>query len=217
MKRIISLCFASLLLLLGGCATVVSSNVTAFSEWPADLPNKTFVFEHTDAQSNDLEYRNYEGLVRTELQRLGFVQQDSAAAAQLKVALKYDITARDVHVVEPVVADPMWYGGYGPYGWGRPGFYGPRFGDPFYDPFWYAPQVIGQREYDYQLFLRRLNITISRSAGGQKLYDVSVSSEGKMGSLPAIMPYLVRSAFTEFPGKSGVPRVVKLKVEEPQQ
>lgn len=215
MKRIISLCLASLLLLLGGCATVVSSNVTAFNEWPADLPNKSFVFEHTEAQSNDLEYRNYEGLVRTELQRLGFVQQDGGAA-QLKVALKYDISARDVHVVEPVVADPMWYGAYGPYGWGRPGFYGPRYYDPFYSPFMYAPQVIGQREYDYQLFLRRLNVTITRAAGGQKLYDVSVSSEGKMGSLPAIMPYLVRSAFTDFPGKSGVPHVVKLKVEDQQ-
>lgn len=213
MKRIISLCFASLLLLLGGCATVVSSNVTAFNEWPADLPNKSFVFEHTDAQNNDLEYRNYEGLVRTELQRLGFVQQDNAAAAQLKVALKYEITARDVHVVEPVVADPMWYGPYGPYGWGR---YGPRYFDPFYDPFWYGPQVVGQREYDYQLFLRRLNVTITRAAGGQKLYDVSVSSEGKMSSLPAVMPYLVRSAFTDFPGKSGVPHVVKIKVEDQQ-
>lgn len=217
MKRIISLCLASLLLLLGGCATVVSSNVTAFNEWPADLPNKSFAFEHTEAQSNDLEYRNYEGLVRTELQRLGFVQQDGGAA-QLKVALKYDISARDVHVVEPVVADPMWYG---PYGWGRPGFYGPgfygpRFNDPFYNPLWYGPQVIGQREYDFQLFLRRLNVTITRAAGGQKLYDVSVSSEGKVGSLPAIMPYLVRSAFTDFPGKSGVPHVVKLKVEEQQ-
>lgn len=208
MKHMISLCFATLALLLGGCATVIRSDVTAFNEWPADLLDKSFVFEHTAAQNNDLEYRNYENLVRVELQRLGFAQADSAAA-QLKVALDYDIAARDVHVVEPVVADPMWYGG--PYGWGRPGFY-----SPFYDPFWYGPQVVGQREYNYQLFQRRLHIAIMRAGNGQKLYDVIVASEGKMNSLPAVMPYMVRSAFTDFPGKSGVPHQVELKVEDKQ-
>ncbi|SDY60589.1 protein of unknown function [Collimonas sp. OK242] len=208
MKRIISLGLAALTLLLGGCATVIRSDVTAFNEWPADLPNKSYVFEHMAAQSNDLEYRNYENLVGAELQRLGFIPAGDTAP-QLKVALRYDIAARDVRVVEPVVADPMWYGPYGPYGWGRPGFY-----SPFYDPFWYAPQVVGQREYNYQLFQRRLNIAITRAGNGQKLYDVTVTSEGKMNSLPAVMPYLIRSAFTDFPGKSGATHQVKLKVED---
>jgi len=208
MKRIISLCLAACALLLGGCATVIRSDVTAFNEWPADLPDKSYVFETTAAQNNDLEYRNYENLVRQELQRLGFVPAGSASP-QLKVALNYGIAARDVHVVEPVVADPMWYGPYGPYAWG-----GPRFYSPYYDPFWYAPQVIGQREYNYQLFQRHLNIAITRAGNGQKLYDVTVSSEGKVNSLPAVMPYMVRSAFTDFPGKSGVPHQVELKVED---
>jgi len=207
MKRIISLCLAAFALLLGGCATVVRSDVTAFNEWPADLPDKSYVFETTAAQNNDLEYRNYENLVRQELQRLGFAPAGSASP-QLKVALNYGIAARDVHVVEPVVADPMWYGPYGPYAWG------PRFYSPYYDPFWYAPQVIGQREYNYQLFQRSLNIAITRAGNGQKLFDVTVSSEGKVNSLPAVMPYMVRSAFTDFPGKSGVPHQVELKVED---
>jgi len=208
MKRIISLCFAALMLLLGGCATVIRSDVTAFNEWPADLPNKSYVFERTAAQENDLEYKNYESLVGAELQRLGFAQSAGGAAPQLKVALKYDIASREVFASEPVVADPMW-GPYGPYGWGRPGFY-----SPFYDPFWYGPQVVGQRTFNYQLFQRRLNITITSAINGKKLYDVTVTSEGKINSLPAVMPYLVRSAFTEFPGKSGVPHTVELKVDD---
>ncbi|MFC5475922.1 DUF4136 domain-containing protein [Paraherbaspirillum soli] len=209
MKRTVSLCLAALSLLLGGCATVIRSDVTAFNEWPADLPEKSFVFTHTTAQDNDLEYRNYENLVWAELQRLGFVQPANAAAAQLKVALDYGITEREVRVVEPVVADPYWYGSpfYGP-GWRRPGFY-----SPFYDPFWYAPQVVGQRESTYQLFERRLNVSIARAGNAQKLYEVAVTSEGKMNSLPAVMPYMVRSAFKDFPGKSGVPHRVELKVD----
>jgi hypothetical protein len=202
------------MLLLGGCATVIRSDVTAFNEWPADLSDKSYVFERTTTQENDLEYKRYENLVGAELQRLGFVAQTSAGAAQLKVALNYDISARAVYETEPVVADPLWYGPYGPYGpygWGRPGFYG-----PFYDPFWYGPQVVGQRTFNYQLFQRRLNVSISSAINGKKLYDVTVTSEGKINSLAAVMPYLVRSAFTDFPGKSGVPHTVKLKVEDKQ-
>ncbi|WP_335340190.1 DUF4136 domain-containing protein [Collimonas arenae] len=144
----------------------------------------------------------------SELQRLGFAQSAGSAVPQLKVALKYDIASREVFATEPVVADPMW-GPYGPYGWGRPGFY-----SPFYDPFWYGPQVVGQRTFNYQLFQRRLNITITSAVNGKKLYDVTVTSEGKINSLPAVMPYLVRSAFTDFPGKSGVPHTVELKVDD---
>jgi len=64
------------------------------------------------------------------------------------------------------------------------------------------------------LYQRRLNVAITRAGDGQKLYDVTVVSEGKTNSLPAVMPYMVRSAFTDFPGKSGVPHQVELKVEE---
>lgn len=208
MKHIMSLCFAALALLLTGCATVIRSDVTVFNEWPLDLPDKSFVFAQTAEQNNNLEYRNYENLVGTELQRLGFNQATDAAIASLNVTLNYDVTARDVHAVEPVLSTPMWYG---PYSWARPGFY-----SPFYDPFWSGPQVIGQREFTYQLFQRRLNIVIARAGNGQKLYDVTVISKGKTALLPAVMPYLVRSAFADFPGKNGVPRQVELKVKDKQ-
>ncbi len=210
MKCFISLCFAALMLL-GGCATVIRSDVTAFNEWPADLTNKSYVFERTAAQENDLEYKSYENLVGAELQRLGFALPTSTGTAQLKVALKYEITTRDVFATEQVVADPLWYGPYGPYEWRRPGFY-----NPFYEPLWYRPQVVGQHTFNYQLFQRRLNVTITRAINGKKLYDVTVTSESKINSIPTVMPYLLRSAFIDLSGKSRVPHTVKLKVEEKQ-
>jgi hypothetical protein len=106
MKRFIILCLAAFMPL-GGCATVIRSDVTAFNEWPADLTNKSYVFERTAAQENDLEYKSYENLVGAELQRLIFAPPTSTGAAQLKIVLKYDITARDVFESEPVVADPL--------------------------------------------------------------------------------------------------------------
>ena len=210
-NRTLIFCIATLSLLLSGCAAVVRSNVTAFNEWPTDLTDKSYVFVHTPAQTNDLEYRNYENLVSIELQRLGFVQTTAGVRSHLEVAINYGITARDVHTLTPVVIDPGWYGTpfYGPGWWSRSPFYG-----PYYDPFWHYPPIVGQQESIYQLFTRRLNITITRTNNAKKLYDVTVTSEGKINALSAIMPYLVRSAFIDFPGKSGVPRRVELKVTE---
>lgn len=199
---------AGLCLLAAGCAApVVRSEVTAFHEWPAGMTDKSFVFERKPGQDNDLEYRNYETLVRAELLRLGFSDAANAASARLRVALQYSIKARDVRVIEPVIVDP-WHGMpyYGPH-WGPYGYY-----SPFYDPFWYGPPAVVQQERQYQLFTRQLEVVISRASDGKKLYDVTVVSEGRNGSLATVMPYMVKSAFAEFPGKSGMPHRVDLKM-----
>ena len=215
LKRYAGFCVIASCLLLTGCASVIRSNVTAFNEWPTGLTDKSYTFTQTTEQNNDLEYRNYQILVATELQRLGFSQVASGAPASLKVAMKYGMTARDVRIVEPIVVDPGWpgYPFYGPY-WGA-GPYG-RFYGRMYDPLWYGGMygpVMGQRESNFQLFTRHLSINIARTLDAKKLYDVNVTSEGRIPTLATVMPYLVRSAFTDFPGKSGVPHQVKLKIE----
>jgi len=189
--------------LLAGCATTIKSEVTTFHEWPAQLQDKTYVFERTKEQNSDLEYRNYETLVRAELNRLGFVEASSARAPTLKAMLTYGTNVRDVHEVYPVVISPYWYGP----AW--PGYYG--YG-PFYDPFWYGPPVVERREANYQLFTHHLRIMLSRIADDKMLYQTTVVSEGTNGSLAAVMPYMVHSAFVEFPGRSGVPHYVELKM-----
>ncbi|NEX64381.1 DUF4136 domain-containing protein [Noviherbaspirillum galbum] len=204
---------AALSVLLSGCASyTVKSNVTAFHEWPAAAPEKTYVFERTKEQNDSLEYRNYENLVRGELARLGFKEASTSQAPWLKAMLDYRISVRDVREIYPVAVGPSWPGPYwGPYWRGRyyRGYY------PYYDPFWYGPPIIEQREANYQVFTRQLHVLLSQAANGKRLYEVTVVSEGGNGNLAAIMPYMVRSAFSDFPGKSGVPHVVELKMEEP--
>jgi len=51
MKKILTL-VAAASLLLSGCATTLRSNVTAFNDWPADLPDKSYVFD-TPAPAED--------------------------------------------------------------------------------------------------------------------------------------------------------------------
>lgn len=195
--------------LLSGCGTIIKSDVTAFHEWPEQLPDKSYVFERTREQNDSLEYLNYENLVRNELDRLGFVEAPAATKPALKVAMGYSISARDVREVYPVVVNPYPYW-YGP-AWR--GYYGPYWG-PFYDPFWYGPPIVETRVSQYTVFTRRLQLTMTRLSDGKKLYETTVVSEGSNGSLAAVMPYMVRSAFADFPGKSGVPRHVELKMEK---
>lgn len=209
MQRWVTVLITAFCVLLAGCATTFQSEVTTFHEWPAEAGEKTFVFERTRDLDNNLEYRSYENLVRSELMRLGFVEASSTRPAKLKVTMNYSINGRDVRVVQPVVVDPFY--GYPPYG----PLYGPRWSRyGFYDPFWSAPPMVEQRETQYHVFARRLQIAIARLSDSKKMYETTVLSEGSNGSLAAVMPYMVRSAFTDFPGKSGVPHRVVLKMKD---
>lgn len=209
MRRTLLILIALSSLLLSGCASFIRSDVIAFHDWPADMPNKVYAFDRKPDQQNNLEHQNYENLVRAELNRLGFVEAQNPRGAILKVALDYRVDARDVRVVEPV-ADPYW-----PYYYGHP-YYGPYwrgYYGPFYDPFWYGAPV-RYREAYYEVFKRQLNVQITQIRDGKKLYDVTVDSDGGNGSLAFAMPYMVKSAFEDFPGRNGIPRRVKLEIKE---
>lgn len=207
-RRLLALIVASGLLLVGCTSPKVKSDVTVFQEWPANLQGQAFVFDRTREQENNLEYRSYENLVRNELHRLGFVDAPTPQVAEIKAIMSYSISVRDVRVITPVVVDPFWYGSP---------FYGPRWGGyygPFYDPFWYGPPITEYRETNYELFKRQLHVTLSRAADAKKLYDVTVVSEGRNGALAAVMPYMVRSAFIDFPGKNGTSRRIELEMKD---
>ena len=209
-RRLLPWLAVLLALMLSGCAgTIVRSEVTAFHEWPAEAGEKSYAFRRDAAQANDLEYRNYENLVRAELQRLGFAESESG---RLNVSVDYHVDARDMQVVDLVAVDP-WYG-YGPGYFGRyryPYPYG--FYSPFADPFWFGPPMLQPVERRFVNYSRQLKIMISRAADGRNLYQVTVNSQGQTPSLAVVMPAMVKSAFADFPGPSGVPRVLELKVE----
>ncbi|RXZ33147.1 DUF4136 domain-containing protein [Oxalobacteraceae bacterium CAVE-383] len=200
---------AAALLLLGamvtgltGCAATIQSDVIAFHQWPADMKERTFAFQRSAGQDASLEYRVYEDLVRNELLRLGYIADTEKRGAALTVAIGYDVRTAQVVVNQPY--DPFWYGpGFYP-GWGwRHGAY------PYYDPFFGPPM----QQTTYPIYTRRLHIVINATADKKPLYEVEVSSEGQNANLSKAMPYMVRSAFSDFPGQSGVMHRVKLKID----
>ncbi len=200
--------------LLTGCASTIKSEVTAFHQWSPELIQQSFSFDRSDVQQQDLEYRSYEDLVRGELQRLGLKEAGSSDKAALSVKFVATITGRDVRIIETVLVD-SWYGTP----WYGPGYYSPRWGGwpgygyPYYGAMWPSMPVAREQERRYTVFHRELKIKITQLTGGEPLLDVTVRSDGSQGNLAKVMPYLVQSAFTNFPGKSGEPRTVTLKMK----
>ncbi len=206
---IFSICMSAILV---GCTTtpVVRSEVTTFHEWPSNLQHATYAFEPGPKQQNNLEYRAYQSLIQEALDKLGFRAASTGTAAQIKVKFQYGMDARDMRVVDQVPVDPaFYYPLYSPY-WGSP-YWGSPFGGygGFGDPFW--PYTYTEpREFQYVLYTRRLNIKLIQASDNRDLFDVNVVSEGRNGNLASVMPYLVQSAFKDFPGTSGVPRRIEL-------
>ena len=206
-------CIITLCLLLSGCASKIRSEVTAFHQWPAAMAEKTFRFVHKEGEPTELERQSYENLIRAELLKLGLAETTNGQEAALTVSFNAMVSAKDVRVVETVVVDSWsgmpWYGPgyYAPYWGGWPGY------SPFYGPFGPGMPVARAQERRYTVFYRELKLNINDATAGRPLYEVTVRSEGRDGNLARIMPYLVRSAFTEFPGKSGAPRIVEMKVD----
>lgn len=205
---------AAAVLLLSGCATTISSNVTAFNDWPADIQDKAYAFEAPQGADDTLEYRNYQVLVANELSKLGFHQVSDGQQPKLLVGMKFFTIDHPVRVLqtEDPFMGPYWGGPYygryyGRYGWGYSRWAYRPF---YYDPFFYGPTRVEERvKHQYQ---RQLRVTINDKSG-RKLYDVTVQNTSGVQATPHVMPALVQSAFTGFPGQNGVPRTIDITID----
>ena len=213
MKRLLVTITAACAVLLSGCASTINSDVTTFHQWPASLPDKSYVFEAPPAQDDTLEMRSYQNAVRGELGRLGFREAGAGAAPALRVAMRFSTIDVPVRVIEPFYP---YYGsmrfGYAspfyrsPWGYGR---HRSVFYSPFYDPFWYGMPMYSESVSHH--YKRELQVAIKAAADGKRLFDVTVHNTSREPSSPLIIPAMVQSAFTGFPGVSGVARRVELQ------
>jgi len=195
---------AGLALLLTGCTSYVTTNVTAFQNWSVSDTDRSYTFVHT-AQRHDLEESSYEQMVDNALSAYGF-QLVEASRAHYGVALAYGVRNDTVVVPQPVFYDPwpgpVWYGGYGGYrGYG--GFGPPPFGA--LGPVAYVNQA-------YPSFVKGLSIQIVDQKTHAEVYKVNASTTGPDPELLLAMPYLVRSALNNFPMPNGTVIHVSLPV-----
>ena len=219
MRRLFVATTAALTLLLSGCASTIRSDVTTFHQWPAQLAEKSYVFEEPSPQEDTLELRSYQNLVRGELAKLGFRDAGPNEKPALKVSMRFTTTDIPLRYLMPNFApsfgfySPRYmYGSpyYRPYWDGRRYWGGGWYSSRFYDPFWDMPAY---QEVIRHVYKRELQVAIKSAADGKRLFDVTVHNESGQRSTPQVMPALVVSAFQGFPGVSGVARTVELKRE----
>lgn len=195
-------------MLVTGCASTVVTDVTAFRQpgWQNDAP-RTYSFEHTAEQATQLERQTYEQWLASALAGVGF-EQVPQNQARYRVSMEYNAAPGMVRVAETVYPDP-WYGPWGPY-WGPYGAYRP-WGPWGWPGYWPPPQTVVR---DVPVTFATLRVYFKDAATGQRVYQVSAQNQTENGNPAAMMPYLIRSAFTEFPAESGRPRRVTLPVDE---
>jgi Domain of unknown function (DUF4136) len=196
---------ASLLagLALSGCASYVTSDVTAFSAWGSNGSDRerTYTFERNAAQRNSIEQSTYERLVADELSRYNFRQVDPGAA-HYAVELEYGTHSGSVIVRQAVYTDPWWPG------WGPPGPWGP-WGP--WGPF--GPGTPTYVDQALPVFFHTLTIRMTERGTGKEAYKVTATTPSVQQSLPVSMPYLVRSALADFPLQNSTTRQVRLPAD----
>ncbi|MGF6773310.1 hypothetical protein P3T18_005815 [Paraburkholderia sp. GAS199] len=194
-----ALLLATLTVLLSGCTTYVNTQVTAFSDWSGSDATRTYAFTRAPDQQNNLELSTYERVVANELATHAFRQVDANEARYL-VGLSYGIRSDMVTVSEPVYYNP-WPAPY--WGWGRP-----------FDPWGpWGPYGGGYVSQSYPVYTHLLGVRITERASGKEVYNVTARNSGGESSLVRAMPYLARSALSDFPLGNGVVHTVKLPVE----
>lgn len=191
-----------LLLLLGACAGVrhIDSDVSTYSQWPAERKPATYAFERLPSQQARAEQQQrLEDAARGAVQAAGFT-----AAAELNDAdVAIQVGARVSPSDRSIYDDPFWWRG-GLYGHWRRGYY-----SPFYTPYWGWGPRLTPSSYE-----REVAVLIRDRKTGQVLFEArAVNSGGASVSGAGLLAAMYAAALKDFPHAGVNPRRVSIIAE----
>lgn len=215
---------AVLSVLLSGCATRLTADVTRFHQWPANTLGATYAIapvlqerqgaplpvnsqqpppsaDETVALS-DLEFKTYAGYLDQGLQAQGLVPAARPDQARMIVGMEVQSRRRTIQKRVPEYRPMLWMGmGYRWFHWS----YGPfaPWGGYYDDSLDWGERVVTQPVQQYRLRLRINDRGQSTAAAAPTVFEASASYTGQPLALPVVMPYLVRAVFDDFPGANG--------------
>lgn len=210
MKKNLFSLITACVLFCSGCASTITSQVTAFHEWPNDLKEKSFTIEAMPGQENDPEYKLYASMLREKLKSLGFTAGKDLNSSDLKVVMEYDTLLSEMQLPLPFWAaryDPFWQIHYSRF-YRRPGVFYPYYFGRLNN--FYAMPDFNLTRY----FLHQLAISIAHQKSGKTLANIKVSTEQISPRISKQMPYLIDSAFKEFPGENGRTYEINLPISK---
>lgn len=217
--RLAALLLAAATLALAGCASTASvqTQVSQFNQWPANAQGASFsvstAAQGASAQWGDLQRQNYEQQLAQALQAQGLQPAAAGQSARFHAQMRLDSREDKINISEPIYGPPY----YGPYGHGF-GHYGwPHYWEDgvFGRRFWGPPAYYGQRQYQRPVASHLLSVRIQDSSqNNSTVYEANAQYQGSPPDINALMPYLIRSAFSDFPGQNGKTRQLEFKLPE---
>ena len=204
--------------LLTACASPITARVTSFNQWPVDMAGSTFSYITPVNPTRELEQASYENLVQPELEKQGLKRAPAGHVGRVQVDVAATHRVEDKTYMAPVYQDNYVY--LPPYrdaaGHIFPGTWAP---DPF------GPRYVGDRPVSLTVQISSLRVRLldTKAASGnppgkpRPVFESRAIYEGDNGDLPAVMPYLVRAVFDEFPGQNGKARIVKFDSKTGEQ
>ena len=192
--------------------------MSSFHRLGAEDSGKTFAVLAADpSKRGSIEFDTYARLVATQLSAQGFREVGLQPEPDLLVFLEYGIDAgQTVSGSLPVYGQTG--GGY-TYQGGSVTAYGPGGSAAgTYSGYTYSPPTYGvvgavpysRTDYRRVLFLDIVDAKRSTPRSVVKVYEARVLSIGRTPSLPQIVPLMIQSLFSDFPGASGATRTVTL-------
>ncbi|MBV6272306.1 DUF4136 domain-containing protein [Alcaligenaceae bacterium CGII-47] len=190
--------------LLSGCASSLSAQVTRYQQWPANTAGEHYRLIASDTQRNNLPFLAYADMVRAAIGATGLVEAQSTSPARFELSLDYGNPVEQRWVQRQV--DPYYDGAFG--------FYRPPFGGRFssWGGWMMVPQV---QDVPVNLYKNTLTVMIrDRDDHNKEVYRATAVSLGQSDNLTAIMPYLARAVFDQFPGRNG--QVIEVQYDLPR-
>ncbi|MDB6002419.1 MAG: hypothetical protein JWP52_4118 [Rhizobacter sp.] len=191
-------------MVLAGCAGLqaVDSEVSSYSQWPADRKPSTFAFERLPSQlARPAEQDQLESLARGAIQKAGFTPVATGDKPDVKVQIGARVTRSDPNPWD----SPFWWGGYGGFGprghlgMGYGGLWGPGYGyyssPPYYD--------------------REVAVLIRDASTGTALYETRARNDTAYNADGIWLAAMFDAAMKDFPQPAVSPRSVRIPLPQP--
>jgi hypothetical protein len=190
------------LALLGGCASLrtVTSDVSAYSQWPAGRAAGTYSIEVLPSQASKAKaMQELEAAARPALEAAGFKPAEPGTLPDVRISL-----GARVSVSEPSIYDDPW--------WWQGGVYRYRgrlvLARPWpYSATWHDPRLNTS-------FEREVAVLIRDRASSEPLYEVRAVTEGFSSDLGPFLRAMFAAALKDFPVASPEPRRVSIELQK---
>lgn len=188
-----------ILVLLGGCASKFKADVTRFHDLPPIDGQTVQIVARNPALQDTLEFQKYADLVGARLAGEGFRPPQPDQPSAYIAAIDYGV-GEGREALRDGDGSSV---GVGVGGGSRGGL---NVG--------VSTAFMLSGGDDDAVYVRNLYMDLTRRSDNVRVFEGRAVSEGRNRDLGRIMPYLVDALFTDFPGKSGETRTVKLDVSE---